>query len=105
MKSERQFPEVSNELKLEQIVENEEIDIELVFRCFISETQSLFPMTVWSSIGCGETLDEKKEQHQLDYEKDYKKVVLEHIFVDLEKAIELQPYLAHLFYVGDSPLF
>ncbi len=105
MKSERNFSEVTNELKLEQIVENEEIAIELVFRCFISESQSIFPMTVWSSIGCGETLEEKKEYHQLEYEKDYKKVVLEHIFVDLEKAIELQPDLAHLFYVGDEPLF
>ena len=105
MKSERNFSEVTNELKLEQIVENEEIDIELVFRCFISENQSLFPMTVWSSIGCGETLDEVKERHKIKYERNYKKVVLEHIFVDLEKAIELQPNLANLLYVGDSPLF
>jgi hypothetical protein len=105
IESERKFPEVTNELKLEQLVENEQIDVELVFRCFISESQSIFPMTVWSSIGCGETLDEVKERHQLEYEKNYSKVVLEHIFVDLDKVIELQPDLANVLYINEQPLY
>jgi hypothetical protein len=104
-RTDRKFPEVTNELKLEQLVENEKIDIELVFRCFISESKSIFPITVWSSIGCGETLDEVKERHQLEYEKNYSKVVLEHIFVDLDKVIELQPDLANVLYINEQPLY
>jgi hypothetical protein len=96
MKSEQGFPEVTKDFNLELTKEGEEIAVELFFRCFISDEQSFYPMVVWTSIVHGEDLNETKIHHQKEYEKKYQKVLLEHVFVDIDGAIKLMPELSNL---------
>ena len=66
------------------IVEDDrEIDVEIDYRCFMDDTNALAPMTRWTSIYKGTDLHKAVEDGKKDYEKDYKKVEVMEVRIDI----------------------
>ena len=77
--------QVTNDFDLQIEDENNEIDVEVNYRCFINESVSLYPMTVYGAIYKGLSLQEFKDEHLKNYEKEYSKVEIIEVYVDLSE--------------------
>ena len=65
------------------ITDDRDVSVEIHYRCWISEKVCLYPMDVLTSIYEGESLSACKERHLKDYQKDYKRVEIGAVFVDM----------------------
>ena len=72
VKQNNDMERISNDLQV-KITDDSEVDVKLVFRCWISEHHAMFPMEVEGSIWKGFTLKDFKKESKKDYEKSYKK--------------------------------
>lgn len=66
--------EVSTDHEIVIDQDNEEMHIEIDYRCFITEYKVFYPMTVYASIYKGYSLQDAIAEGKEDYEKDYMKV-------------------------------
>tara|TARA_R110000787_G_scaffold257509_1_gene362687 strand:- start:496 stop:741 length:246 start_codon:yes stop_codon:yes gene_type:complete len=62
------------EIEITDQSQTEELEIEVDYRCFITENKAFAPMTVSGSIHDGLTLQENIEEGKKRYESDYLKV-------------------------------
>ena len=69
----------------EYIVDNDddEIDIEIDYRCFFAPNMALYPMTVMRSIYNGCSLQEAIHESKGSYEKDYIKVEVVNVRINI----------------------
>ncbi|MCT4151318.1 hypothetical protein HZP59_08745 [Elizabethkingia anophelis] len=74
---------VSNNFVAEVTEDNIEIDVEVHYRCFINEFTALYPMEVSGTIYKGYSLEDFKNESKKNYEKDYMKVEIVDVFIDL----------------------
>lgn len=63
--------------------ENLEIDVEVNYRCFFTDHYALYPMCVSGSIYKGRTLSQFKQEGYDRYCKDYQKVEIVDVLIDL----------------------
>lgn len=63
--------------------ENEEIDIEIDYRCFFAPGMAFYPMTVTRSIYNGCTLQEAIDESKKRYERQYEKVEVVNVRIDI----------------------
>lgn len=62
--------------------EDEEIDVEVYYRCKFGTNQWLYPMTILGSIYKGKTLQQFVSDGIRSYKKDYSVVEAKRIFID-----------------------
>lgn len=62
---------------------NKEMDIEVDYRCFFAPNKAFAPMTLWTSIHEGTSLQKEIARGKESYEKDYEKVEVMEVRVDL----------------------
>lgn len=83
MISEQGFTEVHKGTNVELKVEGE-VSVEINYRCWFSATKALYPMNVWTSVVKGKNLQQIIERQKKEYEKQYLKVEVVNVFVDME---------------------
>ena len=62
------------EIELKEKEQTVELEVEVDYRCFITENKAFAPMTVSASIYDGQTLQEFIKEAKKSYEKEYLKV-------------------------------
>lgn len=72
---------INNELQV-KVTDDSEVDVKLIFRCWISETTAFFPMACEGSIWKGFTLKDFKKECISDYKKQYRKVDLVEVWIN-----------------------
>jgi hypothetical protein len=74
---------VSNDLQIVITDNDTEIDVCVHYKCYVNDLVAFSPMDVTGSIYKGYSLSDFKERHKKSYEKDYKRVEVVAVFVDL----------------------
>jgi len=65
------------------VEDDREIDVEIDYRCFMDEHNAMAPMTRWGSIHKGHDLESEVADGKKSYERDYKKVEIMEVRIDV----------------------
>ena len=65
------------------VKDDKEIDVEIDYRCFFTETKSFAPMEVYTSIYKGHSLFDAIDQSKKMYERDYLRVEVIEARIDI----------------------
>ena len=74
---------VSTESEYRVDNDDDEIDVEIDYRCFFAPNMALYPMTVMRSVYKGCSLQEAIQESKANYEKDYIKVEVVNVRIDI----------------------
>lgn len=67
-----------------EITDDRQVDVTVNYRCWLSPTHALYPMDVLGSIYKGHSLSDFKKRHLKSYKKDYERVEVVDVFVDMD---------------------